>query len=179
MKLAIISSAVAAAGLTGRKAYKKIFPKTIVAKFAVDTQINRKSFQKLQKDIEKAYKSNDTIAAVAFVINSPGGSPVYSSLMGESIKSFAKENNVKLYTFAEDVAASGGYWLLCNADKVYAHPDSLVGSIGVISTLMALKGRLGKMNIEKRLIATSPELLEARLDPFQKEEIAEEDIVLV
>lgn len=70
---------------------------------------------------------------MAFVINSPGGSPVYSSLMGERVASFAKNNGVPLYTFAEDVAASGGYWLLCIGDTVYAHETSLVGSIGVVS----------------------------------------------
>ena len=53
--------------------------------------------------------------------------------MGERVASFAKNNGVPLYTFAEDVAASGGYWLLCIGDTVYAHETSLVGSIGVVS----------------------------------------------
>jgi len=50
---------------------------------------------------------------VAFLINSPGGSPVYSSMMGQKLISYAEGLSVPYYTFAEDVAASGGYWLLC------------------------------------------------------------------
>ena len=65
------------------------------------------------KAVAKAEQSTKDIKAVSFVINSPGGSPVYSSLMGERVKAFAKNRDLPLYTFAEDVAASGGYWLLC------------------------------------------------------------------
>ena len=84
---------------------------------------------------------------MAFVINSPGGSPVYSSLMGERIKAFAKNRDMPLYTFAEDIAASGGYWLLCIGTHTYAHPSSLVGSIGVISQAAAFQGVLEKNKI--------------------------------
>ena len=40
---------------------------------------------------------------------------------------------MKCYCFVEDVAASGGYWLACAADELYADVNSIVGSIGVIS----------------------------------------------
>jgi ClpP class serine protease len=53
--------------------------------------------------------------------------------MGDKIKLFAKQKKIPYYTFAEDVAASGGYWLLCTGEKVYANQSSVVGSIGVIS----------------------------------------------
>jgi ClpP class serine protease len=88
---------------------------------------------KLAKDVEKAHKSKDEFSAVAFVINSPGGSPVYSSMMGNKVLHFAKDKQLPYYTFAEDVAASGGYWLLCTGDKAFANQSSVVGSIGVIS----------------------------------------------
>jgi ClpP class serine protease len=55
-------------------------------------------------------------------------------MMGQKLISFAKDKKVPYYTFSEDVAASGGYWLLCTGDQVYANKSSLVGSIGVIST---------------------------------------------
>ena len=45
-----------------------------------------------------------------------------------------------MLAFCEDVAASGGYWLACAADEIYAHPTSLVGSIGVISQGFGLDG---------------------------------------
>ena len=49
--------------------------------------------------------------AVALAINSPGGSPAQSSLIGQRIRLLAKEKDVKVIAFVEDVAASGGYWL--------------------------------------------------------------------
>ena len=101
-----------------------------------------------------------------FVINSPGGSPVYSELMGKRMQAFAKNLDVPFYTFSEDVAASGGYWLLCMGDKVYAHPTSLVGSIGVISMASAVKGVLDKNLVEFREVKTSANLLEHKFDPL-------------
>ena len=112
---------------------------------------------------------------MAFVINSPGGSPVYSSLIGDRIKSFAKNNDLPYYTFAEDLAASGGYWLLCTGDESYAHPTSLVGSIGVISQLGAFKGALDKNKIGVHEVSSSNELLESTFDPWSKNEVRDED----
>ena len=43
------------------------------------------------------------------------------------------KKKIKCYCFVEDVAASGGYWLACSADEIYADINSIVGSIGVIS----------------------------------------------
>lgn len=128
----------------------------------------------LLKSVSKAEQSKEKIEAVMFVINSPGGSPVYSSLMGERIKSFAKTRNLPFYTFAEDVAASGGYWLLCIGDETYAHPASLVGSIGVISAAGAFKGVLEKNKIERYEVSSSDKLIEATFDPFSKTEVSEE-----
>mmetsp|Transcript_10755 Transcript_10755/g.13455 ORF Transcript_10755/g.13455 Transcript_10755/m.13455 type:complete len:93 (+) Transcript_10755:119-397(+) len=91
------------------------------------------------RSVQKAELSDRKIKAVAFVVNSPGGSPAYSSLMGDRICQFAKIRNVPFYTFAEDYAASGGYWLLCMGDEVYGHDASLIGSIGVISAASAYK----------------------------------------
>ena len=53
--------------------------------------------------------------------------------------------------FCEDVAASGGYWLACAADEIYAHPTSLVGSIGVISQGFGLDGLIERFGVQRRL----------------------------
>ena len=71
---------------------------------------------------------------VAISINSPGGSPVQSHLIYSYIKQLAK-NNTKVLVFAEDVAASGGYFIACAGDEIYANSSSIIGSIGVISAL--------------------------------------------
>ena len=74
--------------------------------------------------------------ALSIVINSPGGSPVQSSLIAQKIREISDKKKVKCYCFVEDVAASGGYWLACAADELYADVNSIVGSIGVILSLI-------------------------------------------
>ena len=71
--------------------------------------------------------------ALSIVVNSPGGSPVQSSLIAQKIREICIKKKIKCYCFVEDVAASGGYWLACSADEIYADINSIVGSIGVIS----------------------------------------------
>ncbi|MEC8274295.1 MAG: S49 family peptidase, partial [Pseudomonadota bacterium] len=68
------------------------------------------NLESLAADIEKAFKPKD-VAAVALLINSPGGSPVQSNLIAARIRQLADEKQVPVLAFTEDVAASGGYWL--------------------------------------------------------------------
>ena len=65
--------------------------------------------------------------AVALAINSPGGSPVQSALIGQRIRLLAREKGLPVIAFVEDVAASGGYWLACAADEIIVDPSSIVG----------------------------------------------------
>src|SRR6476646_6277189 len=73
------------------------------------------------------------LVAVAIVVNSPGGSPVQSALLYRRIRQLADEKRVPVIAFAEDVAASGGYWLALAGDEIFSEETSLLGSIGVIS----------------------------------------------
>ena len=86
--------------------------------------------------IEKVFKRGKP-DAVALEINSPGGSPVQSSLIAGRIRRQAAEKNIPVIAFVEDVAASGGYWLASAADEIYADHSSIIGSIGVISAPMS------------------------------------------
>jgi signal peptide peptidase SppA len=109
----------------------------------------------------------DRVQAVALVINSPGGSATQSALVADRIRGLAQEHDVPVLAFCEDVAASGGYWLACAADEIYAHPTSLVGSIGVVSGGFGLTGLIERYGIERRLHTAGEN--KARLDPFQPE----------
>ncbi|MEH6360635.1 MAG: S49 family peptidase, partial [Amylibacter sp.] len=82
--------------------------------------------------LERAFRKGKP-KAVAIALNSPGGSPVQSSLIGARIQRLSEEMDVPVYAFCEDVAASGGYWLACAADEIYVDDSSIIGSIGVIS----------------------------------------------
>ena len=105
--------------------------------------------------------------AVALSINSPGGSPVQSALIGQRIRLLAAEKDVKVIAFVEDVAASGGYWLACAADEIVVDPHSIVGSIGVISAGFGFQDLIARFGVERRL-HTSGER-KSMLDPFRPE----------
>ncbi len=111
--------------------------------------------------------AHDRLKAVALQINSPGGAPTQSGLVAERIRQLADEKNVPVLAFAEDVAASGGYWLACAADEIYAHRTSMVGSIGVISGGFGFTGLLERFGIERRLHTAGAN--KSRLDPFSPE----------
>src|SRR6185295_15691782 len=105
--------------------------------------------------------------AVALTINSPGGSPAQSALIGQRIRLLAREKGVKVIAFVEDVAASGGYWLACAADEIIVDPNSIVGSIGVISAGFGFQDLIARFGVERRL-HTSGER-KSMLDPFRPE----------
>lgn len=107
------------------------------------------------------------IKAVALVINSPGGSPVQSSLIYKRIRALAQENELPVYVFAEDVAASGGYMLACAGDEIYADESSIIGSIGVISAGFGFTQAIEKLGIERRVHTAGTN--KGMLDPFQPE----------
>ncbi|WP_086842848.1 S49 family peptidase [Amycolatopsis kentuckyensis] len=110
---------------------------------------------------------HDRLKAVALLVNSPGGAPTQSGLVAERIRQLADEKNVPVLAFCEDVAASGGYWLACAADEIYAHRTSMVGSIGVISGGFGFTGLLERFGIERRLHTAGAN--KSRLDPFSPE----------
>jgi signal peptide peptidase SppA len=115
--------------------------------------------------LEKAFRKG--IAAVALEINSPGGSPVQSALIATRIRDLAAEHKVPVYVFCEDVAASGGYWLACAGDEIYADENSIIGSIGVVSMGFGIPRALQKLGVESR-IHTSGES-KALNSPFKSE----------
>ncbi|MEQ8710691.1 MAG: S49 family peptidase [Rhodospirillales bacterium] len=124
----------------------------------------------LSEAIGKAFAS-EKISAVALQINSPGGSPVQSSLIQRRIRQLADEKKIPVYAFAEDVAASGGYWLAMAADEFYADAGSIIGSIGVVSAGFGFEEAIARLGIERRMHTAGTR--KAMLDPFQKERPAD------
>jgi serine protease SohB len=116
--------------------------------------------------IEKAFARGKP-AAVALVINSPGGSPVQSSLIAARIRRLAAEKNVPVHAFVEDVAASGGYWLACAADQIWVDECSIVGSIGVIFASFGFPELMARQGIERRVVTSGRS--KSLADPFLPE----------
>lgn len=122
--------------------------------------------------LEKAFHRSKPVA-VALEINSPGGSPVQSSLIGARIRRLSSETGVPVYAFVEDVAASGGYWLAAAADEIWADDSSVVGSIGVISAGFGAHIFLARQGFERRVHTAGKS--KSMLDPFRPEN--EDDVV--
>ncbi len=127
------------------------------------------SDQAMAPVIEKAFRRGKP-KAVALIINSPGGSPVQSALIGARIRRQSEEKDIPVFAFVEDVAASGGYWLAASADEIFVDRSSVVGSIGVISAGFGAHDFLERHGIERR-VHTAGES-KSMLDPFrpQKDE---------
>jgi signal peptide peptidase SppA len=116
--------------------------------------------------IEKAF-SRGKPKAVALIINSPGGSPVQSSLIAARIRRLAAEKDMEVHAFVEDVAASGGYWLACAADRIWVDESSIVGSIGVIFASFGFPEFMAKNGIERRVVTSGRS--KSLADPFLPE----------
>lgn len=124
------------------------------------------NFKKFNKAIDDAFDVK-RLRAVALIINSPGGAPAQCSLISAKIRKLATEKNVPVVAFVEDVAASGGYWLSCVGDEIYAQETSIVGSIGVISSGFGLDEFIKRYDVKRRIHTSGRD--KSFLDPFKPE----------
>lgn len=96
---------------------------------------------------------NSNSKAVALDINSPGGSPVQSDEIWQTMMDLRKKYpNKKLYAVIGDIGASGAYYIASAADEIYVNPSSLVGSIGVIMPSYNVEGLMDKVGVKDRTI---------------------------
>jgi serine protease SohB len=129
---------------------------------AIGTGRNGLSDATLAPVIDKAFRMKP--AAIALAVNSPGGSPVQSSLIAARIRRLADEKGIEVHAFVEDVAASGGYWLACAADRIWVDASSLVGSIGVIFASFGFPDLMARHGVERRVITAGTN--KSLADPF-------------
>ena len=126
--------------------------------------------QTLAPLIERAFAKGKP-KAVALVINSPGGSPVQSSLISARIRRLSEEKEIPVYAFVEDVAASGGYWLACAADQIFVDATSIIGSIGVISASFGFDKVMANYGVERRIHTAGKS--KSFMDPFSPQKAAD------
>ena len=114
--------------------------------------------------IERGFALAKRSKNVILAIESPGGSAAQSDLIGQFIRRHAAETGVEVTAVIGDVGASGGYWLACAADKIYANRLSIVGSIGVITGGFGLDKFIARHDIERRLFTAGEN--KARMETF-------------
>jgi protease-4 len=92
----------------------------------------------------EAAEADRNISAILLYINSPGGSVVASDEIYRALTRMEKP----VVAYAGEMAASGGYYVACGADRIVAHPSSIVGSIGVISQVILLEELLDDLGVD-------------------------------
>ena len=104
----------------------------------------------------RAAARDPAVKAVVLRINSPGGTVTASDTMYDIVKDFRKKTGKPVVAAAQEVSASGAYYIACAADRVVVQPTSVVGSIGVMMNTMEFQGALSKLGIRADAIKSGP-----------------------
>ncbi len=113
--------------------------------------------------LQAAFEDPSSVAVI-LQMNSPGGSPVQSSLIYDEINRLRSKHNKPIYAVVEELCASGCYYVAAATDDIYVQPASLVGSIGVIMEGFGATELMKKLGVERRIYAAGSN--KAMLDPF-------------
>ena len=105
--------------------------------------ITAKEILKQMKEIKK----DDQVKAVVFRVNSPGGSADASEEIWHGVKDL-QAKGLPVVVSMSDLAASGGYYISCAADYIYAEPTTLTGSIGIFGTIPNVKKIRDKVGLD-------------------------------
>ena len=126
------------------------------------------SADEINDSLRRAFKAEHSVGVV-LRINSPGGTPVQAASINTEIQRLKNKYPDKpFYVVITDVCASGGYYVAVAADEIYAHPSSIVGSIGVRMDAFGFVGTMDKLGVERRLITAGEN--KGMLDPFSPSE---------
>ncbi|MDP5009544.1 MAG: S49 family peptidase, partial [Glaciimonas sp.] len=114
--------------------------------------------------LDSAFAAKDSVAVILRV-NSPGGSPVQAGIINDEIVRLRKEYPKKpFYVVADEMCASGCYYIAAAADKIYVNKASIIGSIGVLMDGFGFTGLMEKAGVERRLLTAGEN--KGFLDPF-------------
>lgn len=113
---------------------------------------NHRSFMEQLDYVKEA----DDVKAIILQVNSPGGGVVESAQIHDKIKEIQKETKKPIYVSMGSMAASGGYYVSAPADKIFASPETLTGSLGVIMQGVNYAGLAEKYGVEFTTIKSGP-----------------------
>lgn len=118
----------------------------------LDSGINS---EELAKEIIRLGE-DENVKGMVLRVNSPGGSAFGSEQIWEAVEWF-KGRNKPVAVSMGDYAASGGYYISCGANRIYADRFTLTGSIGIFGLIPNIKGLLDKIGVNAETVATNPE----------------------
>ena len=98
---------------------------------------------------------DDDVKGMVLRVNSPGGSVFGSEQIADALAYFQKKGK-PLAVSMGDYAASGGYWISCHADRIFADPATITGSIGIFGLFPNAAGLMNKIGVSPQFVATNP-----------------------
>lgn len=104
--------------------------------------------------LDKA-KDDETIKGIILEVNSPGGGVYESAQVHDKVLEVKKARKIPVIAVMKSMAASGGYYISCAADKIYASQDTMTGSIGVIMSSLNMSGLFDKLGIQNQTIKSA------------------------
>jgi protease-4 len=106
-------------------------------------------------ELIRAAREDKRTKALVLRVNSPGGE-VYAAEQIRREVALTREAGIPVVVSMGNVAASGGYWISMNADRIYAEPNTITGSIGIFGMVMTVPGTLDKLGVKSDGVGTSP-----------------------
>jgi protease-4 len=103
----------------------------------------------------RAARLDKRTKALVLRVNSPGGE-VYAAEQIRREVALTREAGIPVIVSMGNVAASGGYWISMNADRIYAEPNTITGSIGIFGMVLTVPGTLDKLGVKNDGVGTSP-----------------------
>ena len=100
-------------------------------------------------------RDDEDVRAVVLRVNSPGGAVFASELIRREVVALKAAGKPVVASFG-DVAASGGFWISMDADRIYADPSSITGSIGIFGLIPTFPRTLAKIGVHTDGVATTP-----------------------
>ncbi len=103
----------------------------------------------------RAARADRRTRALVLRVNSPGGE-VYAAEQIRREVALTRQAGIPVVVSMGNMAASGGYWISMNADRIFAEPDTITGSIGIFGMYYTVPGALAKLGIQSDGVGTSP-----------------------
>lgn len=147
-----------------------------IAKIIIEGTIQKENATYNQKWLLETIKNlteRKDFAGIFLYINSPGGGVYESDEVYEAILKYKEKTQKKVYAYLADVAASGGYYIACSADKIIANRNCLTGSIGVIAAqFLDVSKLLKKYEIRASVVHSGKnKVMGNPLEPFTQEQV--------
>lgn len=140
-------------------------------------KVGKDQLENLKKDLDAARKRK-AIKAVLLEINSPGGEVTASDIVYHQIKKMREETGKPVVAIIGAMGASGAYYVACAAEKILAHPTSIIGSIGVLMQSMNVQQLAEKIGLKAVTLKSDKTPMKDVLSPFKEMTEEEKNMLL-